>query len=735
VTDDFNKLRSVYRHAELERVLNPKSIAIVGASPKVGSFGDRVLSNLSAFAGDIYLVNSKYERLGEQPCFPSLASLPAVPDCVAVTAPRESVEGIVREAAQVGAGGVILYASGYAETQLPERIEQQRRLGDLARETGLKILGPNCLGVANYLGRARITFSEYPAPREMPGMSVGIAGQSGALSQALAQAIECGASVSHVLCAGNQADVDVADLVAYLADEPACQAIACVFEGMTHPQRLLEAAHLAWRNGKPLLVNKIAVGTAGAAAAISHTGSLAGSDSAYRAAFERSGAIVVEEFEGLMEAAAFFAKAPAPKARGIAVLATSGGAAIMAADKAELHGVSLTQPSEQVRRVLESNIPDFGSARNPCDVTGQVVNNPQSMLACGEALLSDPNYGALIVPQTLAYDANKPRVAAFRQLSRQYGKITCNVLLSGWLQGPGTLDAEVDTNVALFRSMDRCFRTLAAWHHRADRLARGERTRVRVSDPAASQSAARLIAAAPGERLTERESKAVLELYGIPVVREMSVDSTDSAVAAAAHLGFPLAVKVESPDIVHKTEAGAVALGVRSNAELRAAYDRVLANAQAYAPQARIRGVLLQPMVPQGVEVVAGVRVDPGFGPLIVVGFGGVLVELLRDSAVDLAPVNACEAVRMLRKLRGAALFDGFRGAAAVNLERLADAIVRLSEFAADQSGNILEADVNPIMCSGDQLIAVDALIVRSARSSQEPIIRRHPSSTPSRPP
>jgi acyl-CoA synthetase (NDP forming) len=716
VGEDFITMRSVYRHAELERVLNPKSIAIVGASPRVGSFGDRVLSNLAAFSGGIHLVNSKYERVGERPCFPSIASLPAVPDCVAVTVPRESVEGIVREAAEVGAGGVILYASGYAETQLPERIEQQQRLGGLARETGLKILGPNCLGMVNYLCRARISFSEFPAPREMRGISVGIASQSGALAQALAQAIECGASVSHALCAGNQADVDVADLVAYLADEPACQAIACAFEGMAHPQRFLEAAHLAWRNGKPLLVNKIAVGTQGAAAAISHTGSLAGSDSAYRAAFERGGAIVIEEFEGLMEAAAFFAKAPPPKARGIAVLATSGGAAIMAADKAEMHGVSLPQPCEQVRRVLESNIPDFGSARNPCDVTGQVVNNPQSMAACGEALLSDPAYGALIVPQTLAFDVHKSRVAAFRQLSRQYGKITCNVLLSGWLQGPGTLEAEVDTNVALFRSMDRCFRTLAAWHRRADRLARKERRQVRLSDPAAAAAAARMIARAPGERLTERESKAVLDLYGIPVVREMSADSADSAVAAAAHLGFPLAVKVESPDIGHKTEAGAVALGVRSNAELRAAYDRVTANARAYAPQARIRGVLLQPMAPQGVEVMAGVRVDPGFGPLIVVGFGGVLVELLRDSAVDLAPVTACEARGMLHKLRGAALFDGFRGAAAVNLDRLADIVVRLSEFAADQCGNILEADVNPIICSADQLIAVDALIVRSAR-------------------
>jgi acyl-CoA synthetase (NDP forming) len=718
VKHEFTTMRSVYRHAELDRVLNPKSIAIVGASPKVGSFGDRVLGNLAGFDGDIYLVNSKYALLGERRCFPSIAALPVVPDCVAVTVPREAAEDVVREAAYAGAGGVILYASGYAETQLPARIEQQQRLCNIARESGLKILGPNCLGIVNYLRRARISFSEYPAPREMRGISVGIASQSGALAQSLAQAIECGASVSHAFSAGNQADVDVADLVAYLADEPACQAIACAFEGMPHPQRLLQAAQIAWRNDKPLLINKIATGTLGAAAAISHTGSMAGSDSAYRAAFERGGAIVIEEFEGLMEAAAFFAKAPPPKARGIAVVAASGGAAIMAADKAELHGISLPQPSEEVRRVLESNIPDFGSARNPCDVTGQVVNNPQSMWTCGEALLSDPAYGALVVPQTLAYDLHKPRLSAFREMSKRFGKVTCNVLVSGWLQGPGAWDAEIDPHVALFRSMDRCFGALAAWHHRADLLARGERTLVRVSDSAAARAAARMIADAPRDRLTERESKAVLDLYGIPTVREMSVDSADAAVAAAARLGFPLAVKVESPDILHKTEAGVVALGVCSNVELRAAYDRVMANAKAYAPQAHIRGVLLQPMAPQGIEVIAGVRIDPGFGPLIVVGFGGVLVELLHDTAVDLAPINAYEASRMLRKLRGAALFDGFRGGAAVDIARLADIVVRLSEFAADQRNNILEADVNPIICSGDRLIAVDALILRCSRSS-----------------
>jgi acyl-CoA synthetase (NDP forming) len=706
--------RPVYRHAELDRVLNPAHVCIVGASPKAGSFGERVLANLAGFGGNIYLVNSKYEKIGERRCYPSMAALPENPDCVAVVAPRDAVEQIVREAAQLRVGGVILYASGYAETQLPERIELQRRLQVVGLASGLKILGPNCLGIANYQRRARISFSDYPAPRDMPGKSIGIASQSGALSQSLAQACECGMSISHAFSAGNQADVDVADLVAYLADEPSCHAIACVFEGMTHPQRLLEAARIAWRNGKPLLIHKTATGTLGAEAAISHTGSLAGSDSAYRAAFERGGAIVVEEFEGLMEAAAFFAKAPPPKARGIAVLAASGGAAIMAADKAEAHGISLPQPSEAVRGVLQANIPDFGSARNPCDVTGQVVNNPLSMPACSDALLSDPAYGALVVPQTLAFEMYKTRLESLGKQSQQHGKIACSVLISNWLQGPGTLQGEGNAHVALFRSMDRCFRSIAAWHHRADLQQRGERFAGRVSDAGAAPQAARLIAAAANARLTESESRAVLELYGIPTVRERRADSLEALRAAAAVLGFPLALKVESPDIAHKTEAGGVALNLRSPDELCAAYERVIANARRFAPQAKISGVLLQPMVPAGVEVVVGARVDPLLGPLIVAGFGGVLVELVRDSAVELAPINAGEALSMLRGLKGAALFAGFRGGPAVDLHGLADILVRVSEFAADQQGLFAELDINPVICAGPAITAVDALIVRA---------------------
>jgi acetate---CoA ligase (ADP-forming) len=711
--------RPVYRHEDLDRVLNPRSIAVVGASPRAGSFGERLLDNLGGYSGRIHLVNAKYERLGERPCFPSLGALPEVPDCVAVTVPREAAEAVVLEAAKLGAGGVILYASGYAETGKKERIAEQERLAAVAADHGIRILGPNCLGIANYRLGARITFAEYPVPRPPRVPAVGIASQSGALSQSLAQAIECGASVSHVFSAGNQCDVDVADLVAYLADDPHCDAIACAFEGLAHPQRLLEAAQLAWSAGKPLLVNKIATGELGAQAAVSHTGTLAGSDAAYRAAFERAGMIVIEDFESLMEAAAFFSKAPAPKARGVAVVATSGGAAIMAADKAEARGIPLPQPSDPVRRVLEEHIPDFGSARNPCDVTAQVVNNPQSLWACGEALMSDEAYGALVMPQPVAFDFHKPRIAALSEMSKRHGKITCNVLISAWLQGPGSLEAEIDPHVALFRSMDRCFATLAAWQHREQIRATGPRILERLSDPTAASRAASLLDNASGPTLTEREAKAVLAAYGVPVVTEKLVNTAAEAVEAAALLGYPVALKVESPDLPHKTEAGVIRLNVRSDEEVSRAYAEVVANARKAVPPARINGVLVQPMIPTGVEIVVGARIDPLFGPLIVAGLGGTFVELLKDTAVELAPVTRPEAQAMLQRLKGAAILRGFRGSEPVDVEHLAGIICRLSELAADHRERIGELDVNPLICAGQRIIAVDALI--AMRSSVTP--------------
>ncbi|MEA2770358.1 MAG: hypothetical protein QOD93_3320, partial [Acetobacteraceae bacterium] len=531
------------------------------------------------------------------------------------------------------------------------------------------------------------------------------------LGMALAQGVKRGLSVSHVMTSGNSCDVDMADFVNYLATDPACGSIACVFEGMATPDRLLQAAENAWAVDKPLVIFKMATGEQGARAAMSHTGSLAGSNTSYRAVFKRAGAVVVDDFEALMETAAFFAKAPPPKAPGAAIVAASGGAAIMAADRAEQHGVPLPQPNPEVRTILESRIPEFGSSRNPCDVTAAVLGDPESLGICANALLGDSQYGVLVSPLTYGYAPSAKRPQVYSTLAEQHGKMACVVWQTEWQDGPGVVEANQCNRVALFRSMSACFAALASWHWRAEKRAAGAQT-VPATAPETIARARSLIAQASGQTLTEREAKAVLALYGVPVVGERLAHSVNDAVDAATALGYPVVLKVESPDLPHKTEAGVIRLNMRTADEVREGYAAVMANAAKVAPPPRINGVLVQPMVPQGIEMVVGARNDPLFGPLIVVGLGGILVEVLKDTALSPAPVTPSEAEALLRQLKGVKLLEGFRGMPAVDVKRLAQVISDVSRFAADHPGSVAELDVNPLICAGDRITAVDALIV-----------------------
>ena len=707
----MNKRTTVHSHADLKRLLDPGSIAVVGASTRAGSFGERVLHNLRHYGGRYYPVNARYQTIGDLTCYPNVRDLPEVVDCAVITAAREAVEEIVLDCVKMGIGGAIIFASGYSETGKEDRIKQQERLAAISRETGLRIVGPNCIGVVNATLDSRITFMDITPIPKPNNHAVGIISQSGALGMALAQGVVRGLSVSHVLTSGNSCDVDMADYVNYLVEDPTCASIACVFEGSSTPERLLLAADNAWKADKPLTIFKMATGEQGAQAAMSHTGSLAGSHESYRSAFRKYGAVVVDDYEALMETAAFFGKAPPPKAKGAAVVAASGGAAIMAADRAEQHGVPMPQPSDAARVILESRIPEFGSSRNPCDVTAAVLSDPESLGVCANALLSDPQYGVLVSPMTYGSAPSAKRPLVYNDLAIEHGKMACIAWQTEWQDGPGVVEANQCERLALFRSMNACFVALAAWHWRADKRAAG--AQIVAATPAATIAQAKhLIAKAGGATLTEREAKEVLALYDVPVVGERLAHSADDAVAAASALGFPVVLKVESPDLPHKTEAGVIRLNLRTEDEVRAGYAAVMANAAKVSPPPRINGVLVQPMVPQGVELVIGVRNDPLFGPLIVVGLGGVLVEVLKDSALSPAPVTAHEATQMLQSLKGVKLLQGFRGTEAVNIPKLAEVVSRVSRFAADQRDTMAELDINPLICAGDSITAVDALIV-----------------------
>jgi acyl-CoA synthetase (NDP forming) len=705
--------RPAYSYADLKRLIDPQSVAVVGLSRNEQSFGARTAGNLKFFEGRRYGVNPNAAELYGIPCFGAISALPEVVDCAVLAVPMEAVEPMVEACAAAGIGGCIIYASGFAETGRPERVALQGRLAAIARDSGLRIVGPNCIGLINNVSKAGLSFSSSYAVRLPRTGTIGIASQSGGLGQAIAQVAERGGAYSHYMAAGNSCDVDVCDYVSYLAGDPSCQVICCIAEGLADGERLLEAGERALAADKPIVFYKVATGTAGARAAMSHTGVLAGANAAFAAAYRRVGIVAVDNIEEVYETASFFAKAGRPKAEGVGVVAASGGACIITLDKAEAFGVKMPPPRPATQAVLDANVPDFGAPNNPCDITAQVATNPASYRACAEAMLADPGYSALVVMAPSINPALTPRnVAMFSELAARAEKPVCISWISEWKDGPGAAQCEADPHVARFPSTSSVFRTLAAWQLR-ERTITGARFRPRRGEPNPAAARARKMLAQAGKNLTEREAKEILAAYDIPVVAERAVQSVAEAVAAAAAAGYPVVLKIESPDIPHKTEAGVVRLNVKDEAALRAAYADIHEAASRIAPLPRIAGVLVQPMIGAGVEIVIGSQCDATFGPLVVVGLGGIFVELFADSTAELAPVNLDQAHAMLARLKASRLLTGFRGSAPVQIGRLAAAIVAVSELAADLADQIAEIDINPVICTPDRTIAVDGLIIR----------------------
>lgn len=713
----MSSARPLYGAADLSRLIDPNVVAIVGASETRGSFGERTLSNMAGFTGKVFAINPKYRTLLGRPCVPSLADLPERPDCVVLCVARPMVEGMIENAAAAGAGGVVVYASGFAETAKPDRIEAQQRLIDIAHRTGVRVVGPNCVGLATTRSKAGLNFMpDYAGMGHRHG-PIGIVSQSGALGYTVLQGMERGIGFSHYLAAGNSCDVDVCDFISYLAESDATKAIVCLLEGVKDGARFLAAARRARDAGKALIVYKTGNGETSSRAAMSHTGTMVGSAIAYRTAFEEAGAIAVDDLEGVLETASFFAKATAPSAgRGVGILSTSGGAAVICADKAEAHGVPLPALEAKTAEALHTVVPDFGSVANPSDLTAEVLKTSETFGFCLDAFMNDASFSALVMPMIFAHASSSgARAPTIVEAAGRTDKPLAVVWMNEWLQGPGSELLDADPRVCMFRSADRCFATLRAWfdwHERRARRAGGGGRR----SPVSAASAARVILAEAdgrGRSLSETDSKRILACYGIRVPREIVARDPDAAVEAAKMIGGSVALKVVSPDILHKTEAGGVRLGLSAAEDVRAAAQDILASASRYAPRARLDGVSAQEMAPSGVEIVLGVKNDRPFGPLVAVGLGGIMVELLGDTAVRLAPVANATARNMLASLRGYPMLTGFRGKPGVDLEALVDAICRLSELAHDLADVIDQVDVNPVIASGSGVMAADALIVR----------------------
>lgn len=709
--------RDLYGHRELGRMIDPATIAVVGASNTPGSFGRGTIENIQVgYTGKIFPVNPRYDNVLDLPCYPSLDALPEVPDCVIVTVSQDRVEEQVERAAAIGAGGVILYSAGYAEVAQPERIAAQDRLTAIAQKSGMHILGPNCLGIVNCSKRAGMTFM--PKFREMPLVQgpIGLISQSGGLGYVVVQSMARGVGFSRFLSAGNSCDVDVCDLINYLAEDEDTKVIACMLEGVRDGDRLIEASRRALAAGKPLLIYKLGNSEISQRTAMSHTGTLAGATAAYRAAFEQTGAVIIDNWEELLETANWFAVAGKPASSGIGVMANSGGAAVMAADKAEEYGVELPVPAQATSARLSKVIPEFGSNANPSDITAESLKSPDMFGECIRAFADDPSYAAVVVPMLSAHrPSTVDRAKYLCELAPTLSKPLCIMWLNEWYEGPGSEIYDSSRSLGMFRSMGRCFKAMKLWlnyHENRDRLLQSAKERVA---PAAKDVVREALHARThaGLTLSEAESKKVLSHYGIATTREALVQTVDEAVRTAESIGYPVVLKVDSVDIPHKTEAGVIRLKLANAAQVKTAFAEVMAAAKAWPGNPRIAGVSVQQMVGSGMEMMIGTKLDRQFGPLIVCGFGGVGIEITKDVATALAPVSRERATEMIRSLRGYALLAGYRGQAALDVAAYADMVARVSELAVDLQDDIAEIDVNPVIVSTDGAVAVDALVVR----------------------
>jgi acetyltransferase len=708
--------RPLYGADDLRRLINPKIVAVVGASETRGSFGERTLSNMSAFTGKVFPINPKYQSLLGRPCVPSLANLPEPPDCVVLCVARTMVESMIESAAAAGAGGVFVYAWGFADTAKPDRIEAQRRLIELAHRTGVRVVGPNCVGLANTRSGAGLNFMPDYAGMGHKRGPIGIVSQSGALGYTVLQGMERGIGFSHYLAAGNSCDVDVCDFVSYLAEDDDTRAIVCLLEGVKDGGRFLEAARKARDAGKALIVYKTGNSETSSKAAMSHTGTMVGSLVAYQTAFEDAGAIAIDDLEAVLETASFMAKTKAPThGRGVGILSTSGGAAVICADKAEAHGVPLPALEAKTASALHEVVPDFGSVANPSDLTAEVLKTSETFGFCLDAFLNDSGFSALVMPMIFAHASSSgARAPTIVEAAARTDRPLAVVWMNEWYQGPGSELLDADPMVCMFRSADRCFATLRAWvdwhEGRASRQIETSRRSPLSAEPAARALLSEL--RGRGAALSETDSKRILAGYGIAIPQEILARDPEHAALAANRIGGRVAIKIVSPDILHKTEAGGVQLGLSTPEDTREAARNILASARRYAPEARIEGISVQQMAPSGVEIVLGVKNDRQFGPLVAAGLGGIMVELLGDAVVRLAPVNEQAARAMLTSLKGHALLSGFRGKPGVDIDGLVDAICRLSELAHDLRDVVDQIDVNPVIVSASGVMAADALIV-----------------------
>jgi acetyltransferase len=696
----------------LNRFFNPKRIAIMGVSSNPNSVGGKVLSNLvgGGFDGVVYPIHADREAVLGIHCFPSIKELPKIPDLGVICAPATQVSGFVRECGEAGIMGLIIISAGFKETGPDGKALEEQVKAEAARFSDMRIIGPNCLGIINPNSRLNISF----AAGMLKAGHVAFISQSGALcTSVLDWALEGKIGFSHLVSIGNTIDVDFGDLIDYFGEDEKTESIILYIESITQARKFMTAAR-AFARTKPIIAYKAGRFPESAQVAASHTGAMASEDSVYDAAFLRTGVARVFDIGDIFDCAELIGRNKVPQGPRLGIITNAGGPGVMATDALiEANGV-LAKLSDKTMDALNENLPPFWSHRNPIDVLGDA--NSKRIEKAAQIVIQDPQIDAVLIiltPQAMTNPTATAKVVG------KLAETSNKPILAAWLGGTAMKDGLkilTDSGVPAYKTPEqaiRAFMIMVAYSRNLEALYETPKD-IRVEFAIdRDKTRADFLQKADRQILTEDISKSLIDAYGIKSVMPYPAYSADKAAEIAYEIGYPVVLKIHSPDITHKSDVGGVMLDLENDTMVRLAYEKIVSGAKEKQPSARIDGVTVQKMIDNrdGIELIVGIKKDPVFGTVIMAGMGGTGAELFGDKALGFPPLNESLARKMLESLKIWPLFTGYRGRPPANTEQLIEVMIRLSYLAADYP-EIAELDINPLLVGPKEIVALDARIV-----------------------
>nr|WP_319394290.1 bifunctional acetate--CoA ligase family protein/GNAT family N-acetyltransferase [uncultured Desulfobacter sp.] len=704
----------------LDRIFQPSHVAVVGASERKGTIGNALMKNLidGGFSGRLLPVNPKYGTLHGHNCFKAVSSLEMGLDLVIIATPIHTVPDIIKACVKKKVAGAIIISAGGKEVGEKGR-KIEKRIHQIAYKGGLRILGPNCMGLICPGNSLNASFAS-----EMPDAgNLAFVSQSGAIcSSILDLAFKEHIGFSHFVSIGSMLDIDFGDMIDYLGNDPAAKSILLYIESLTNIRKFMSAARSVSRI-KPIIVLKSGITSAGAKAAASHTGAMAGEDAVYDAAFKRSGIVRVDTIEELFDCAELMAKQPRPKGSRLAIVTNGGGPGVMATDALGRYGHEPAPLDAGILKALDDILPPFWSRNNPIDILGDA--SPDRFSSVLEICFNSKTIDGVLVilaPQALTEPLLVAKSLAAAVKNRGYPVVAC------WMGGKSISKAVDSLNEAGIPTYDTPERAVRAFLYMVEYTKNQE---VLLEIPPKlnrnlvfnQKKAADLFASASvNEFMTESESKKLLQAYGMPVIETRTAKTEAQASRIGQEIGYPLVMKLQSVDILHKTDAGGVLLDLRSDTDICQAFGQIMSSARQYKPDARLDGVTIQPYFSNpDFELLLGAKRDPNFGPVVLFGMGGIYTEVLKDSSLGLPPMNRLLAQRLMQETRVYTLLKGYRNRLAADLEKLEEIIIRLSQLLIDFP-QISELDMNPILIRDGNPIAVDARILVSPTKIPSPL-------------